>query len=112
MTVPQRKLLAQDSCKLYVRLENGVEFEATAEDFERFGLVERTAFISKTRGIIVDGLAESTAGKEGGDFHLQRPISLLDVASYATENLADDKSGQLQADVPQHRAGFREASPP
>lgn len=60
---------------LIFRLDNGKQFEATADDLERFGLVERTACLSKLRRIIVDGLTESRAGKEGGDFQLQ-PIIL------------------------------------
>lgn len=93
MTAPTANYERRIPAKLIVRLDNGEEFEATAEDLEKFGLVERTTFISKLRRIIVEGLAESKAGKHGGEFQLQPFISLLDTAAYAPEKLADGKVG-------------------
>lgn len=104
MTVPTANYERRIPAKLIVRLDNGEEFEATAEDLERFGLVERTAFISQVRRVVVDGLAESKAGKEGGEFQLQSVISLLDTAAYAPGNLTDEVKadyGQKFLDIEQ-----------
>ncbi|KRF04295.1 hypothetical protein ASH00_14415 [Arthrobacter sp. Soil782] len=36
-----------------------------------------------------------TCGKEGGDFHLQPVISLLDVAAHAPDSLTDEKTEEF-----------------
>lgn len=95
MTVPTANYERRIPAKLIVRLDNGEEFEATTEDLEKFGLVERTTFIGKIRKLIVAGLAESKGGKEGGEFQLQPVISLLDLAAYAPSSLTDEKTEEF-----------------
>lgn len=81
---------------MIVRLENGEEFEAKAEDFNKFGYVDKNTVLADWRAFVEDAVGSDllSADAELNPFWL-----VLHQALHNPGSLSDGSMGNTKADV-------------
>ena len=90
---------------MIVRLADGEEFEATAEDFAKFGYVDKNTVLADFRAFVEDAIASDLLG---GSSVLNPFWLVLHQALNNLGSLTDGSMGNTKADVQEIDRSLRE----